>query len=291
MPTKVEKDSVTGTETTGHEWDGIKELNTPLPKWWLYVMYVTIIWSVVWWVLYPALPGFSGYTHGVLGYDQRSALRDQLAEAGSHQAAFISRIEQSSLQEITRDPELLRFAIAGGGAAFADNCAPCHGLGGAGRPGGFPTLADDDWLWGGSLGAIQTTITHGIRSQDAQTRTSQMPEFGGGMLTRAQIGDVVQFVLSLTDRATDAAAVPRGREVFAANCASCHGASGEGGREFGAPRLTDNIWLYGGDAAAITAQVGRARHGVMPAWSGRLSPTTIKMLAVYVHSLGGGEGG
>ncbi len=290
MPTKVEKDSITGTETTGHEWDGIKELNTPLPRWWLYVFYASIAVSVVYWILYPAIPGLSGYTRGLLGYDQRAALHQQIGQAQAAQAAFLGRIDQTPTEEIGRDPDLLRFAMAGGASAFADNCAPCHGLGGAGRPGGYPVLADDDWLWGGQLADLEASIRHGIRNQDdAAARISEMPAFGAGILTRAQIADVTQFVLSLTGGATDQEAVPRGHEIYAANCASCHGVNGEGGREFGAPRLNDGIWLYGSDGTSIAAQIARPRHGVMPPWDERLSPTTIRMLAVYVHSLGGGE--
>ncbi|GBD44571.1 Cbb3-type cytochrome c oxidase subunit CcoP [bacterium HR40] len=290
MPTKIEKDAVTGTPTTGHEWDGIKELDTPLPKWWVYLFYATILWSVVWWVLYPSWPTLRDHTRGILGHDQRSALEQQLAAARAAQARWLERIAAADTAAIEADPELLAYAVRGGEAAFKDNCAPCHGLGGAGQL-SYPSLADDDWLWGGSLGDIETTIRHGIRyASDPETRESRMPAFGAeGLLEPAQIGDVVQYVLSLSGRASDAEAAGRGQTIFVEQCAACHGEDGRGMRETGAPNLTDAIWLYGGEPEQIRAQIERPRHGVMPAWSGRLKDEVIKMVTVYVHNLGGGE--
>ncbi len=289
MPTKVEKDEITGQHTTGHEWDGIKELNTPLPKWWLYVMYATIVWSVIWWFLYPSWPGVTGYFHGLLGANQRLELDQRMAQANLRQAEYLKRIGQASLQQISQDPDLLNFALAGGAAAFATNCAPCHGLGGAGQ-GVYPNLADDSWLWGGTLDAIHQTITYGIRNGNDNARTSEMPAFGADqLLTREQINDVAEYVLSLSGRADDAEAAKRGAAVFAEQCAACHGDDGKGNQELGAPNLTDQIWLYGGTKADIVAQIFRPRMGVMPVWSERLDPDTIKILTVYVHSLGGGQ--
>ncbi len=289
MANQAEKDSKTGLETTGHEWDGIKELNTPLPKWWVYVFYATILFSIVYYVLYPAIPGISGYTKGLLGYSSRQELSRSLAEAAAQRSAFLGRIEKASLSDIRSNDELLNFALAGGKAAFADNCAPCHGTGATGGP-GYPNLADDDWLWGGKLEDIFTTLRHGVRwTQDEDTRGSEMPRFGDGILEPAEINDVAEFVLSLSGRGGDPAAARRGAAVFAEQCAACHGARGEGGREVGAPRLSDTIWLYGEDKATIVRQIRTPRHGVMPAWGERLDEATLKMLAVYVHSLGGGE--
>ena len=286
---EVETDAVTGKPTTGHEWDGIKELNTPLPKWWLYVLYATIIWSVVWWVLYPSWPGITGYFGGLLGYDQRAALRERMAEADAARALHLERLEGAALAEITADPELMAVAFAGGEAAFADNCAPCHGLGGAGQ-GFYPTLADDAWLWGGTLDAIHQTVLYGVRSAHPDTRLSEMPAFGAlQMLSREEVDAVAEYVLQLAGEEHDAAAAGQGAEVFAAQCTVCHGDDGRGLEEFGAPNLTDQIWLYGGDKGSILAQIHRPRHGVMPAWTGRLSPETLKSLAVYVHALGGGQ--
>ena len=289
MPTKIEKDALTGKTTTGHEWDGIKELNTPLPKWWLYILYATIVWSAVWWLLYPSWPWFNGYFGGLLGANQRVELERRLAVAGAQRAQYMERIKAASLEQIAQDPELASFALAGGAAAFADNCAPCHGLGGAGQ-GFYPSLADDAWIWGGTLDDIQTTILYGIRSGHEQTRFNEMPAFGAlGMLSREEISDVAEYVLSLSGHSEDAEAAARGAPIFAEQCASCHGEQGEGNQELGAPALNDAIWLYGGTKEAIVAQIYSPRHGVMPAWVGRLDPETIKILATYVHSLGGGQ--
>ena len=290
MPTKIEKDSLTGTETTGHEWDGIKELNSPLPRWWLYVLYATILWSVAYWFVFPALPGISGYTKGLLGYDQRSALEAQLASAYERQGVFRDAVAETPLAEIRADAEILPFAIAGGRAAFADNCAPCHGLGGAGQSGGYPSLADDAWIWGGTLDDIYTTLVVGIRSDHPDTRWSEMPAYGElEILSPGEIDDVAEYVLSLSGSGTDAAAAARGAETYEIQCLACHGEGGAGVAELGAPNLSDQIWLYGGDKDSLVAQIGWPQQGVMPAWSGRLDDSTVKMLSVYVHTLGGGQ--
>lgn len=289
MPTKIEKDAVTGTETTGHEWDGLKELNTPLPKWWLYVMYATIAFSAVWVVLYPAFP-FQGWT-GLTGWIAREAVVRDVATANERMAPMLSRIRDATPQQIAADPELRSFAMAGGRIAFANNCAACHGAGGQGAPGGFPSLADDEWIWGGTHDAIRHTILHGIRAGESdEERTSLMPRFvADGILTNAQAADVAEFVLTFTGRSTNAAAAERGRPLYADNCASCHGEAGEGNRDVGAPRLNDQVWLHGSDKASIQRFIANPRLGVMPAWGGRLDAATINMLTVYVHALGGGE--
>ena len=290
MPTKVEKDSLTGTETTGHEWDGIKELNNPLPRWWLYVLYACIIWSVVYWILFPAIPGITGYTKGIIGGTAREALDETMAAARANQAVFLDRIEAASLEELGQDADLLNFAIAGGRAAFADNCAPCHGLGGAGQAGGYPSLADDDWIWGGTLEDIHTTLLYGIRVDNDDTRVSDMPAFGADeLLSGEEIANVAAYVLSLSGGEADSAAVERGAPLYEENCVACHGEGGVGEVTVGGPRLNDQIWLYGGELAEIEAQIARPRQGVMPAWEARLDATTIKMLTTYVHTLGGGQ--
>lgn len=289
MPTKIEKDSLTGTETTGHEWDGIKELNNPLPKWWLYVFYVTIAWSLIYWVLYPSIPGITGYFGGILDTNQREKLEVRMAEAEAFQADYRAALEETSAAEIIDNPDLLQFANSGGRAAFADNCAPCHALGGAGQAGGYPVLADDDWLWGGTLDAIQQTITYGIRHEPAQTRYSEMPAFGAlGILSRDDVDAVTRYVLSLSG-AEDGEATPQGEEIYATQCAACHGENGEGMDALGAPNLSDQVWLYGGDYASVNGQIWNPQHGVMPAFGDRLDDNTIKMLAIYVHNLGGGQ--
>ncbi|MFN0043580.1 MAG: cytochrome-c oxidase, cbb3-type subunit III [Alphaproteobacteria bacterium] len=289
MAGDLDRDALTGKPTTGHEWDGIRELNNPLPKWWLYVLYATMIWAAVYVVLYPAIPWFSGYSKGVLGWSMRGEFAERWAEGRAEQSQFQARIVAASMEEIRADPLLLNYALAGGRAAFADNCAPCHAPGGAGRKGGFPVLADDDWLWGGTLEAIELTIRHGVRGADAESRQSVMPAFGAdGMLTQAQIAEVAAYVLTLSGGPADDSTI-RGKAIFAEQCTACHGTDGKGVAELGGPNLADQIWLYGGARHEIAAQIAKPRVGVMPGWQGRLDPATIKMLAVYVHALGGGK--
>ena len=285
---KIDKE--TRVTTTGHEWDGIEELNKPLPRWWLWTFYACIVWSIGYWLLMPSWPLVSGYTKGFLGYSSRESVDAQLVAAKADKAEFRDRIAASDLQAIAADPELLQFALAGGEAAFGDNCAPCHGRGAQGFP-GYPNLRDDSWLWGdGSLAAIYQTIMHGIRADDPKTRMNQMPAFGKtGLLSEAQIGDVADYVLSLSGRATDQAASERGSKIFAATCVACHGQDGKGNPEMGSPNLADELWLYSGDKVAIVESLRNGRGGVMPAWSSRLDPESVKELAVYVHSLGGGR--
>ncbi len=285
-----ERDAVTGTETTGHVWDGIKELNTPLPKWWVYVLYATIVWSIGYWIVYPAWPGISGYTRGVMGYNSHAEHAVEVAKAAEAQKVWLDKIAAASVDQISADSELAEFAQNGGRAIFAENCQPCHGAGGQGTP-GFPVLADDSWLWGGDLANIEKTIRHGIRSADPDTRVSEMPRFGADqILTPEQIGDVTDYVLSLSGGEADAAAKERGATVFAENCAACHGEQGQGNVELGAPALNDTIWQYGGGTRdGIIAQVTLPRQGVMPAWQGRIRDDWIKMVTIYVHNLGGGQ--
>ena len=289
MPTKIEKDMVSGTDTTGHEWDGIKELNTPLPTWWVYVFYATILFAIVYAVLFPSVPGLHSYYKGLLGYSTRAVLAQSLKAEAAQRAPMMNKIEATSVGDIAKNPDLLNFALAGGRAVFAENCAPCHGPGGAGNP-HFPNLTDDDWLWGGDIGNIYTTIRYGIRNSNPSSRQSMMPRFlADGILKPEQINDVAEFVLSLTKRSTDAQAVERGAKIFADNCAACHGDKGQGNIEVGSKNLTNGIWLYGGDKKTIVQTISYARNSSMPAWSQRLDDATIKMLAVYVHSLGGGK--
>jgi cytochrome c oxidase cbb3-type subunit 3 len=288
MPTKPEKDHLTGQETTGHEWDGIKELNTPLPKWWLYVFYATIVFSVVYVVLYPSIPWLSGHTDGLLDWDRRVELRQDIQQAQAAQAQWVDQIEQADLQTISNDQELLNFSMAGGQSAFADNCAPCHGQGGAGRPGGYPTLADDAWLWGGSLDQIHQTISYGVRNDHQQSRQSMMPAYGN-ILDQEQIRNVAHYVKSLSADVDAPDRVAAGQQIFAQQCVACHGANANGNPALGAPNLSDQIWLYGGEISDLVSQITNPQHGNMPAWGERLDDETIKMLAVYVHTLGGGQ--
>ncbi|MEI7790044.1 MAG: cytochrome-c oxidase, cbb3-type subunit III [Alphaproteobacteria bacterium] len=286
---KKEVDDVSGTQTTGHDWDGIKELDTPTPRWWLYILYATIVWAVGYWLVYPAWPGISSYTHGLWNHSQRDEVTADVAALKSARAGREQSLASASLADIQQNPDLLQFAMAEGKAAFGDNCAPCHGAGGQGAR-GYPNLNDDVWLWGGKLTDIQHTITVGVRSTSADTRQSQMPAFGRDAIIKpAPVGDLTEYVVHLSGRPADARAVRRATQLFADNCAACHGPDGKGNRSFGAPNLTDNEWLYGPDRQDIQNQIWNGNGGVMPTWSGRLSPEEIKAVAVYVHNLGGGE--
>ena len=290
MAGKAERDPLTGAEYIGHDWDGIRELDNPLPRWWLYTFYGSMVVAVLMWILYPSFPWGHGYLPGTLGYSERVDFERRSAAAKAAQAQWTDQIAALDAAAIQGNPELVQFAIAGGEKGFKTNCAPCHGLGGAGQ-GFFPTLADDDWIWGGTIDQIEHTIRHGIRNGvDPDARDNAMPAFGAdALLDKAQIADVTQYVLSLTQRQSDEEAAVRGAPIFAENCASCHGEAGEGVVDLGGPALNDMIWLYGGEPGQIAAQINRPRLGAMPAWQGRLDDATIKMLAVYVHSLGGGE--
>ena len=280
-----EKDEVSGRETTGHEWDGLKELNTPLPRWWLYVFYVTVIWAFGYVIVYPAIPSLSGYTKGVIGYSSRAELAETMATVEAGRAGWKARFTAASVSDVLKDPELLSYGMAGGRAVFAENCAPCHAAAGSGGV-GYPSLADDDWLWGGTVDAIYTSIRYGVRSGHDETRVSDMPKFkADGILSDQDIADVAAHVLSLSGGAANA----KGAKIFVAECASCHGESGKGNQDLGAPNLADAIWLYGGSESDVRAQIATPKHGVMPAWVGRLDDVSIKQLSVYVHSLGGGQ--
>ncbi|NJO32102.1 MAG: cytochrome-c oxidase, cbb3-type subunit III [Rhodospirillales bacterium] len=286
---KRDIDAFTGVETTGHEWDGIKELNKPLPRWWLLTFYVTIVWAVGYWIVYPAWPTLNGYTRGLFSYSQRDVVAQEITTARSAQAHYREKLAQTPLAAIKLDPDLYRFAMAAGTVAFQNNCAACHGRGAQGFL-GYPNLNDDDWLWGGTMEEIHKTISFGIRAVGKDTRASQMPRYGiDKLLPEADINDVVEYVLSLSNKSGDTKAVGRGHKTFADQCASCHGADGKGKQEQGAPNLVDPIWLYGDSRQSILESVRTGRGAMMPAWAGRLDPATLKSLAVYVHSLGGGR--
>jgi len=287
--TKRETDQVTGTETTGHEWDGIKELDTPMPRWWLWTFYACIIWAVGYWVVYPAWPTLSGEgerggTVGSSEWTQYKQLEESQSEIHARRAQYQADFDAASFDEIKGNEALYAFGLAGGKAAFGDNCATCHGTGGAGAS-GYPNLNDDDWLWGGKIDDIYTTVRFGIRTSHDETRFSEMPAFAD-MLSNEEIDAISGHVVAVATKTT---VTEQGAQLYADNCASCHGETLGGLRDFGAPNLGDALWLYSASKEEITAQIRKPKHGVMPAWEGRLSPSTIRQLALYVHALGGGE--
>lgn len=285
-----EIDALTGIRTTGHNWDGLTELNQPLPRWWLWIFYATIIWSIGYWIVYPAWPLVSSFTGGVLGWHSRAAVVADMDALKAKRGPSIASLAATPLADVEKDPALLDFTLAYGRVAFKENCVPCHGAGGGGAL-GYPNLIDDDWLWGGTTEAVEATIAHGVRNEDPDSRQSLMPAFGKeGLLSPGQIAGVTAHVRSLAGLDVDKAAdLTSGATVFAENCASCHGEDAKGNRDLGAPNLTDAVWLYGSTPDAVTATITNARNSSMPAWGPRLDPTTIKALTYYVHALGGGE--
>ncbi|WEK06667.1 MAG: cytochrome-c oxidase, cbb3-type subunit III [Candidatus Devosia phytovorans] len=284
-----DRDDLSGVETTGHEWDGIKELNNPLPRWWLWTFYACIVWALGYTVLYPAWPLVSQATGGVLGYSSRADFAQTMASVTESNAPILRAIAETPMADILADADLTRFATAGGASAFKVNCSQCHGTGAQGSA-GYPNLNDDSWIWGGSIDDIYATIAHGVRSPtDPDTRYNFMPNFGTDeLLDRDSIRLLAAYVASLSGMEGGVTS-PEAETLFADNCASCHGERGIGMAEVGGPSLADQLWLYEGSLAAITEQINQPRHGVMQAWSEKLDDVTIKQLAVYVHGLGGGQ--
>lgn len=285
-PVKAKQD----VGTTGHSWDGIEELNNPLPRWWLWTFYACIVWALLYTVAYPAWPGLTKATPGLLGHSTRADVAAEIQRFADANAPIEAKLVAADLTAIGSDPELANFTQNAGGAVFRTWCAQCHGSGAAGAE-GYPNLLDNDWLWGGSIEDIHLTVTHGIRNnEDGDARYSEMPKFGADeILEPAQIDAAVQYVLAISGQEHDAALAAEGQTVFIDNCSSCHMEDGTGDRTQGAPNLTDAIWLYGGDVASLTETVTNARFGVMPNWSTRLSEAEIRAVAAYVHGLGGGE--
>lgn len=290
MKDHKEIDDISGVETTQHEWDGIKELNNPLPRSWLWGLYGTILFSIGYTIVYPAWPGITTNTKGIWNWSSRGELATEMTKVEESRQVLGDQLVSVELEDVSQNPDLLQFAVNGGQSAFKVYCSQCHG---SGANGGtiYPSLIDDDWIWGGTLEDIYLTLQHGIRyEQDDDTRLSEMPRYGADeLLERDEIVDVAWYVRQMSGQEFDAEAAARGQIVFADNCAACHGEKGEGIRELGAPNLSDAIWFYGNTHEQIVAQISDPKQGVMPGWTGRLSEVTIRQLTHYVHSLGGGE--
>ncbi len=286
--TEKDIDEVTGTDTTGHSWDGIKELNNPLPRWWLWSFYLTIIWGIGYSIAYPAWPMVSSATAGLLGYSTRGEVAQDIARFEEANAEISAQLASADLDTLAENEELARFATSAGGAVFRNNCSQCHGSGAAGFT-GYPNLLDDDWLWGGDFENIEYTIRHGIRNEeDWDARYSEMTAYDD-IFSNEEVDQVVQYVRLISGQEHDAGMAEAGNDLFLDNCAACHGDNGMGNRDLGAPNLTDAIWLYGGDLEALEETVRYARFGVMPPWGERLTEAEIKAVTAYVHQLGGGE--
>lgn len=285
-----EVDPVSGRKTTGHVWNGIKELDTPIPRGVLLFLIVTHVFAVIWWFLLPTWPLGSTYTKGLLGLDQKTTVEETLRAGAEARATWVGKIDRMSYDEIRADEQLMATVRTTGNQLFGDNCAACHGRDGKGGD-NYPNLTDDDWIWGGEPEKIQQTLTVGVNSRHAETRVGQMPAFGKDeMLDRQQVSDVAAYVISLSNPTTSTVAninqIDKGREVFAASCAACHGQKAKGNPEVGAPNLTDNQWIYGGSLQRIVDTIHGGRQGHMPTWDERLSPSEIKVLALYVYALG-----
>jgi cytochrome c oxidase cbb3-type subunit 3 len=311
MCAKPVKNDPKGVGTTGHSWDGIEELNNPLPRWWVWMFYACILYAIVYSVAYPAWPGLTGATPGLLHASTRADVAAEIKQFDDANAPIKAKLVAADMATVAQDPELQSFAMQAGAAVFRNNCIQCHGAGGAGVKGkGYPNLLDNDWLYGGDLEAIHTTITHGVRNTvDPDARnvgiympawsdkaTGMLADMATAKLTDEQVGQVVNYVLKMSGQTADEAKATAGAPLFVENCAACHGEDGKGNRDMGAPNLTDAIWLYGGDEATLTQTLVLGRGGVMPSWGyaaegtqARMTEDQIRAVAIYVHSLGGGE--
>lgn len=285
-----EVDPVTGRRTTGHVWNGIKELDTPIPRGVLLFLIATHLFAVLWWFLLPTWPLGRTYTKGLLGIDQKSVVEEKIREGEAARAPWMDKLASFSFDQIRADERLMATVREAGRQLFGDNCAACHGRDGKGNR-NYPNLTDDDWIWGGGPEMIQQTLTVGVNSRHPESRVGQMPAFGKDqMLDRQQVLDVATYVKSLSDPSVSTAEnvgqIDKGREVFQTTCAPCHGEAARGNPEVGAPNLTDNKWIYGGNLNTIVETIHGGRQGHMPTWDERLTPTEIKILALYVNGLG-----
>jgi cytochrome c oxidase cbb3-type subunit 3 len=285
-----ERDPHTGYLTTGHDWNGITELNTPVPRAVYFFLILSCVFSVGYWVLMPAWPIGATYTKGLLGLDQRDSVRSDLKEAALERAAWSKQIETQSFADIQANAPLMTIVRRTGRVLFGENCAACHGIDAKGGP-GFPNLTSGSWLWGGDPQAIAETIRVGINSTHPSTRTSQMLAFGRDqLLPAADISKVAAYVRTLSNpmaaQDTKSGDVEAGKAIFAANCVSCHGDDGKGKTDVGGPDLTSGHWIYGGDLQSIATTIWGGRQGRMPSWEERLSPLDRKLLTLYVVDQG-----
>ncbi|QJF52695.1 cytochrome-c oxidase, cbb3-type subunit III [Roseobacter ponti] len=287
--TKVPPKQDGDPDTTGHTWDGIEEFDNPMPRWWLWTFYITIIWAVAYTIAYPAWPLVSSATAGILGYSTRGEVISDIAAVEEANAGINTQLAEAEITEISLNPELNSYAVSAGAAVYRTWCTQCHGSG-AGGAVGYPNLLDNDWLWGGSVEAIYSTVAHGIRNEeDPDARYSEMPVFGD-ILEEEEIAQVANYVMTLSGGTpVDAAASQAGEAIYADNCSACHGDNGLGNNDLGAPNIADQIWLYGGDYDTLVETVTYSRYGVMPPWQQRLSEAELRAVSLYVHQLGGGE--
>ena len=287
----ADKDPLTGQPTTGHDWNGIKELDTPVPRGVLMFLVITHVFALIWWILMPTWPLGWTYTKGILGTDQRQEVEQAVMDNQALRAGWIERIDAMTFDELRADEGLMRVVGENGRRLFGDNCAACHGQDARGAA-NYPDLTDRDWLWGdGTPEAIAETLRVGINSPHAESRFSQMPAFGRDqLLTAAEVRTVAAYVYSLShpefSTPQNVDQIQAGQELFLTNCSGCHGETATGDRETGTPNLIDAQWLYGGDLATIVTSIHGGRQGHMPTWDERLTGTDIKLLALYVHSFG-----
>ena len=258
-------------ETTGHAWDeDLAEYNNPLPRWWSWLFYLTIIFSLVYVILYPGL----GSWRGTLGWSQVGQLKEEQEAAEKQFGPLYRRFAAMDAEVLARDPE----ALAIGQKLFLNNCAQCHASDGAGSR-GFPNLTDGDWLWGGDAKTVKTTIAEG--------RTGVMPPFGPALGAEG-VKNVAHYVRSLSGMSADSLRVAFGRELYAQNCVACHGAEGKGNPALGAPNLADRIWLHGSAEPVVMETIARGRQNQMPAHKALLDEARIHLLTAYVLRLSQG---
>lgn len=281
-------DETTGVETTGHSWDGIQELNNPLPRWWLWTLYATIVWGIAYTIAFPAWPLISGATTGMMGWSTRANVAQVIETHEAKNSDLVAQLVAIDMATLPEDATLNRYAVARGGAVFRAQCSQCHGSGAAGAK-GYPNLLDDDWLWGGEMDQIVHTVRHGIRNAtDDDAHYSEMPAFGD-LLEKDEIVATAEYVFSLSNAQFDAERAATGKTIYDDNCSACHGETAQGDRDQGAPNLADAIWLYGRDKDTLIETITYSRFGIMPAWGQRLSDADVRAVSAYVHSLGGGE--